>query len=454
MMSSLDVIIRGGQVVTPAEVRKADIGILNGRIVELGPTIPYSARETIDASGLHVFPGLIDSHVHFNEPGRAEWEGVETGSKALAAGGGTMFFDMPLNAHPPTLDAESFDQKRRAVEAKSFADFAFWGGLVPQNLDRLEELSERGVIGFKAFMSNSGIEDFPHADGRTLREGMKHAAALGKIVAVHAESESITSQLAEQSISAGKMSVRDYLASRPIHAELEAIQRALELAAETQCRLHIVHVSCGAGIALIASARKMGVDVSCETCPHYLVLTEEDMEQIGPLAKCAPPLRPKQVQDALWQYLVTDQITTVGSDHSPAPTEMKKNQNFFRVWGGISGIQHTLPLLITEGRVRKGMALASVARLLSFNVVTRFRLPTEKGRVAVGTDADLALVDLNASFEVEADTLFYRHRHTPYAGRRLTGKVVQTILRGQTIYNNGQIMSKPMGRFVRPIFSY
>lgn len=449
-MKSLDLIIRGGTVVTPEETRMEDIGILNGKIVELGPALSDSARKTIDAEGLHIFLGLIDSHVHFNEPGRTEWEGFETGSRALAAGGGTMFFDMPLNAHPPTLDGDSFDQKLAAAEAKSFTDFAFWGGLVPGNMGKLEELADRGAVGFKAFMSNSGIEDFPRADDATLKAGMKHAAALGKIVAVHAESETITSELAQKFIGSGKTSICDYLDSRPIHAELDAIQRALELAGETQCRLHIVHVSCGAGIALIASAQKMGVDVSCETCPHYLVLTEEDMEQIGPLAKCAPPLRPKQAQDALWQYLLSDQITSLGSDHSPAPPSMKTDQNFFHVWGGISGIQHTLPLLITVGHLQRAMALPLLTRLLSFNVVSRFRLPTDRGCMAVGAQADIALVDLGECFDVKTADLYYRHRQSPYTGRKLTGKVRQTILRGQTVFKDGKIVSKPLGRLVRP----
>lgn len=435
-------------MVTPAETRTEDIGILNGKIVELRPGLTDSARQTIDARGFHIFPGLIDSHVHFNEPGRAEWEGIETGSQALAAGGGTVFFDMPLNAHPPTLDAGSFNEKLAVAERSSLVDFSFWGGLVPGNLDHLEELSDHGVIGFKAFMSNSGIDDFPRADDRTLREGMKRAARLNKIVAVHAESETITNELAQKFIAAGKTSIRDYLDSRPIQAELDAIHRALELAGETGCALHIVHVSCGAGVALIASARKMGVDVSCETCPHYLVLTEEDMERIGPVAKCAPPLRPKQAQDALWQYVLTGEITSIGSDHSPSPPSMKTDHNFFRVWGGISGIQHILPLLITEGQIERSMGLPLIARLLSFNVVTRFCLPSNKGEIVAGADADLALIDLGASFEVKADALFYRHRHSPYTGRKLTGKVVQTILRGQTVYKDGKIVSKPLGRLV------
>src|SRR5438105_4393194 len=254
-MSQYELIIRGGKVVLPDEVRALDLGIDGGKIVELQRELSGSADETIDANNLHVLPGAIDSHVHFNEPGRTDWEGIQSGSRALAAGGGTLFFDMPLNCHPPTLDAASFDQKLAAAKASSLVDFAFWGGLVPQNLDRLEELAERGVVGFKAFMSNSGIDDFPRADDRTLREGMERAASHGKIVAVHAESEAITKSLAEQRLASGKTSIRDYLDSRPIHAELDAIGRALEMAGETKCAVHIVHVSCGAGIALIASAK-------------------------------------------------------------------------------------------------------------------------------------------------------------------------------------------------------
>ena len=448
-MAEFDLIIREGKVVTPTEVREADVGISDGVITVVGEARGDS-RQTIEAKGLHVFPGLIDSHVHFNEPGRADWEGIETGSRALAAGGGTLFFDMPLNAHPPTLDAASFDQKLAAAQAKSLVDFAFWGGLTPGNLDQLAELAERGVVGFKAFMSNSGIEDFARADDQTLREGMKRAAALSKPVAVHAESETITSELSKAAALEGKTAIRDYLDSRPIHAELEAIERALEFAGETGCRLHIVHVSCGAGIALIASAKKLGVDVSCETCPHYLTFTEEDLERIGPLAKCAPPLRPRQAQDALWQYLLAGEITSIGSDHSPSPPGMKTDQNFFKVWGGISGVQHTLPLLITEGYIQRKLALPLLASLLSFNVVTRFGLPPERGRIARGAQADLALVDPGPNYDVRADDLLYRHRQSPYIGRKLTGKVVQTILRGHTVFQNGKIVSKPVGRLVRP----
>src|SRR3954470_5255424 len=219
-----DVLIRDGEVVTTDGVSRADVAIENGTIVEVGPGLRGAAREEIDAAGLHVFPGLIDPHVHFNEPGRTDWEGFDTGSAALAAGGGTCFFDMPLNSSPPTLDGPSFNLKRAAAEANSRTDFGLWGGLTPGNLDRMEELAERGVVGFKAFMSNSGIEDFARADERTLREGMKRAAACERLVAVHAESEELTRSLTTFATSKGRHGARDYLNSRPIQAELDAIE--------------------------------------------------------------------------------------------------------------------------------------------------------------------------------------------------------------------------------------
>lgn len=449
-MSTFDLVIRGGTLVALTGERRADIGVHEGRIAALEPSLAGSAREEINAAGLHLFPGLIDAHVHFNEPGRTDWEGIATGSQALAAGGGTMFFDMPLNAHPPTCDAESFDLKLAAARRNSLTDFALWGGLVPQNLDRLEELAERGVIGFKAFMSDSGIDDFPWVDEHTLRAGMKRAAQLRLPVAVHAESESLTRQLTTEKLAAGKLSVRDYLDSRPVAAELEAIRHAVELAGETGCALHIVHVSSGEGVALVTEARRRGVDVTCETCPHYLVLTGEDVERIGALAKCAPPLRSREIQENLWRRLLAGEITTIGSDHSPSPPNLKTGANFFKVWGGISSVQHTLPLLL-EGRIRNGFSPALIARLTAFNVAERFRLPKTKGRIEIGADADLALVDLSQSITVRPEELFYRHQQTPYAGRTLTGRVAQTILRGGTIFKNGAFAGTRQGQLIKPI---
>jgi len=449
-MSELDLILRGGTLVTHTELLRFDVGIADGKIVALEGNISGNADEEVDASGLHLFPGVIDSHVHFNEPGRADWEGFETGSRALAAGGGTMFFDMPLNAHPPTIDGQSFDEKLVAAEKKSLVDFAFWGGLVPGNLDKLEELSERGVIGFKAFMSDSGIEDFLRVEDSTLREGMKRAARLGNLVAVHAESEVMTRRLASERIARKQLSVRDYLDSRPVEAELDAILRAIDLAGETGCALHIVHVSSGAGVALVVEARGRGVNVSCETCPHYLALTADDMERLGAIAKCAPPLRSSGEQGDLWRHLEAGEIDTIGSDHSPSPPEMKVGRDFFKAWGGISGVQHAFPILLSESHFEREMALPLISRLTSFNVAKRFRLPKSKGHVAIGADADFAVIDMKQNLQITTDEMFYRHKQSPYAGRFLRGKVLQTILRGQTIFKDGQPVAKSPGRLVKP----
>jgi allantoinase len=431
-MCDFDLLVRSEQ----------DIGVSDGKIVALAENLSGSAKSEIDAHDLAIFPGVIDAHVHFNEPGRTDWEGFATGSRAAAAGGTTTVFDMPLNAHPPTTNRESFELKRAAAEASSLVDFGLWGGLVPGNLDQLEALRDCGVVGLKAFMCNSGIGDFESVDEKTLRAGMQRAAALDLLVAVHAESEEMTSALTGAERAAGKKEVRDYLASRPIAAELEAIRVAIDLAAETGCQLHIVHVSCGSGVALVAEARARGIDVTCETCPHYLVLTERDMEQLGAVAKCAPPLRSSNEQRGLREQL--NDITTIGSDHSPSPPEMKQRDNFFDVWGGISGCQHLLPLLLDAEVPRE-----EIRRLTSRDVASRFRVRA-KGAMAVGKDADFTLVDLKAQEVLTLESLHYRHHQSPYVGRSLRGRVRRTFLRGQTIFEDGKFATPPMGRFVRP----
>jgi allantoinase len=479
-MALYDLIIRNGTLVTSAGVIAADIAIAGERIAAIGPQPNGTSTTEIDATGLHIFPGLIDAHVHFNEPGRTEWEGITTGTRALAAGGATAFFDMPLNAHPPTLDAASFDQKLAAARASALVDFGLWGGLTPQNLDRLEELAERGVVGFKAFMSNSGIDDFQSADDQTLYDGMARAARLGRIVAVHAENDQITGLMARRAVVEGRVSARDYLDSRPVVAELEAISRAIVLGEETGCALHIVHVSSGRGVSRVAEARARGVDVSCETCPHYLVLQEDDLAALGAIAKCAPPLRPLHEQSQLWQHLLSGALPMVASDHSPSPPSMKglqlvkdketrrqgeslnddlpislspglpiSERSFFEIWGGISGCQSTLQLLLTEGYYQRQLPLETIAAVTSEFVARRFGLP-QKGRIAIGADADLALVDLSHSATLQPSDLHYRHRLSPYLGRTLRGRIVRTILRGTTVFLDGLVISTPIGRLLRP----
>ena len=445
-----DLLIRQSLVTTSTICERNDVAVADGKIIGLAPQLELTAQEIIEADGLHLFSGLIDSHLHFNEPGRETWEGISTGSQALAAGGGTLYFDMPLNSHPPVLDKTTLLAKANLAAQKSFTDYAFWGGLVPQNLDHLEELACEGVIGFKAFMSNSGIDEFPCVDKNSLKKGMTLAAQLKKIVAVHAESESITSKLTQEKLEKNQLSVRDYLNSRPISSELEAIQQAIDLAGETGCALHIVHVSCGSGIEKIIQAKQKGVNVTCETCPHYLVLTEEALEQVGSLAKCAPPLRSLAEQNKLWNHLAQNQIDTIGSDHSPTPPEMKKKPNFFEVWGGISGVQHTFALLAEEGIIKRHLLPQQLSRLLSFNVAQRFNLPSQKGEIKIGADADFFLADLNQTEIVTKEKLFYRHRQTPYLGRELHGKVLRTFLRGQTLFRDGKIIGNPLGQWIKP----
>ena len=264
-MTAFDLLIRGA-------AGPGDVGVRDGVIAAVGPELEGGAREEVDARGLELLPGVVDAHVHLNEPGRADWEGFATGTAALAAGGATTAVDMPLNAHPPTVDGAAFDRKRACGERDARVDFALWGGLVPGNLEAMDELAERGVVGYKAFMADSGIDDFAAADDLTLYEGMRRAAALGLPVAVHAESREITSGLLARAAAEGRTAMRDWLDSRPAVAETEAIARAIHLAEAAGCALHVVHVSTGRGVALVAEARARGADVSCETCPHYLLL--------------------------------------------------------------------------------------------------------------------------------------------------------------------------------------
>jgi len=278
---------------------------------------------------------------------------------------------------------------------------------------------------------------------------MKRVAQTGLLVAVHAESESLTHKLSQERIVRDQTSIRDYLASRPIGAELEAIRAAIDMAGDTRCPLHIVHVSSAEGVALITEAKKRGADVTCETCPHYLVLTDRDVEKLGAVAKCAPPLRSGDEQEMLWQRVLDGEVTTIGSDHSPSPPDLKRDANFFKVWGGISGVQHTLQLLITRGD-QSDKALVGIAKLTSFNVAERFRLPKTKSKVCVGADADFSLVDLNQSITVAKEDLLYRHPQSPYVGRTLRGNVLRTFLRGRTIFQDGKVMAKPSGNLVKP----
>ena len=415
-------IIRGGTVVTTRGVGKADIAIAGDQITAVGLNLADDGVE-IDASGLHVFPGGIDSHVHFNEPGRTEWEDIAHGSAALAAGGYTSFIDMPLNSLPVTTDVAAFDLKLEAMKRSSKVDFGLWGGLVPGNLNQIEGLVERGVMGFKAFMCPSGIDEFPACDKQTLREGMMRIAELGSILLVHAEDQT---ELREPR---GR-TARDFVASRPARAELAAITVAIETAGATGCRLHIVHVSTALGADLIEATARLGADVSGETCTHYLLYEDADMERMGGIAKCAPPFRKPADRERLWR------MPMVVSDHSPSTLDLKQGDDFRKIWGGISGCQSTRQLLLAKER----LDLPTFATVTSTNIAKRFGLMS-KGDIAPGFDADLWIVDLDWEDVVRRDDLLYRNPFSVHEGQKIRGRTVKTLVRG---------LEPRQGEFIRP----
>jgi allantoinase len=358
---------------------------------------------------------------------------------------------MPLNSEPPVLDAAHLREKRALAEAESCLDFALWGGLTPRNLDQLAGLRDAGAIALKAFMSNSGIESFPRVDAAVLREGMKRAAKLGLLVAVHAEDEALAAKFTAEQKAKGRSDADAWLASRPVEVELAAIRTALELAGETGCALHIVHVSSPEGLALVRDAHELGIDVTCETCPHYLLLNDRDVARIGAAAKCAPPIRDEGRRHGLWAGLRAGHIHTVGSDHSPAPAEMKASANFFEIWGGIAGCQHGFELLFSACAATADQDFPRLARVLARNVARRFRLAHHKGELAVGRDADFCLIALGDERTIEAGELWTRHKISAYIGQRSRARITDTFVRGHAVFANGRHVNfAPPGRFLRP----
>lgn len=418
---------------TFADGSRSSLVIGNGRIIAAGPDISCAADEEIDFGENLILPGWIDAHVHFNEPGRADWEGFATGSRALAAGGGTTFFDMPLNSSPPVITRAAFGEKRRIGEQKSCLDFALWAGLTPDSLDHMAAMADAGAIGFKAFMCPSGLDEFQSANPSTLRKGMEIAARAGLPVAVHAEDPEVIRQH-QWAHPPAATDMRSWLDSRPIQAELSAIRIAIELAGETGCDLHIVHVTCPEGIELVTDAKARGVRVTVETCPHYLLLDDSAAIATGPAAKCAPPVRSAGNVAAMWKKLIAGEIDTIGSDHSPAPPELKQGDDIFAMWGGIAGIQHGLPLLLSHG--------LNLTPQLTSNVAARFRLP-QKGSLTPDHDADFIVVS-KKSFTITRDSLLTRHPISPYVGLSSAFTVAATYLRGE------RVTPSTRGRFLAP----
>ncbi|KWW16491.1 cyclic amidohydrolase [Peribacillus simplex] len=449
-MSVYDLIIRNGNVVFPGEVKKADLAIRDGVIVKIDDRLEGNAVQEYEADGQHIFPGMIDVHVHFSEPGRVHWEGFETGSQMMAAGGCTTYFDMPLNGIPSTIDREALLEKGKIGEGKSIIDFGLWGGLVPGNVDELEALAKSGVIGFKAFLSATGNEEFERADDFTLLHGMKKIAELGKVLALHAESDPITQWLKQEKEKEGLFSADDYAATRPVQAEAEAVERAIAYAELTGCPLHFVHISSGLAIEKIEAAKQRGLDVTVETCPHYLLFNQGDLVKKGAVAKCAPPLRASEEQQKLIECLMEGKFDMISSDHSPCPYEMKDPEvhNLFEAWGGISGGQFSLMSMI-ELAGSYGIPLYKVAEWTASGPAERFGLSSRKGRIMEGLDADLAIVSLDGIHEASETNFFAKHKQSIYLDHTFPCQITATLSRGKMVYRNGEPIVSGQGEWVK-----
>lgn len=450
----VDLYIKNGLVVTEETTFQGGVVINDGKIVELvAGNAAIAAEKTIDVQGKAILPGIVDSHAHFNEPGREHWEGYHAGSMAAAAGGVTTVLEMPLNATPPSIDRAKLLYKREAIKDKSVIDYGHWGGLVDNNLDELADLHEDGVIAFKAFMSESGV-DFRRVNDGILYGALVKSRELGNVIGVHAESEYVTGFLAEQIKATGRTDRRAWADSRPPFAELEADQRAIYWAKVTGGNLHIVHTTIAEGVQAVAKAKQEGVNVTVETCPHYLFFDNDDFVQIGPDAKCAPPLRERAEVEKLWDCVLAGMVDTIGSDHSPCDKadKAKGQDNIWQAWGGITGIQAMLPAMLTEGVHKRGLTLSLLVKLMCANPARLFGLYPQKGTLLPGSDADITIVDLEKTWTLAVDDLFSRHQQSAYAGRTFKGQVTQTIVRGKTVFESGKIVAQPgYGRLLKRV---
>ena len=417
-------VLRSRRVVTPAGVRPATVHIEGERIARVGGHTETRGGDLTDFGDLVVMPGVVDTHVHVNEPGRTDWEGFETATRAAAAGGVTTLLDMPLNSIPATTTVAALESKRAAARGKTHVNVEYIGGVIPGNADQLEPLVRAGVRAFKCFLSPSGVDEFPHVGEDDLRAAFPVLARLGVPLMVHAEDPALLRDGAASS------DYRDYLASRPPAAERSAIAMLVRQLEGCRTPVHVVHLSSASSLEIVRAARSRGLPITVETCPHYLTFAAEEIPDGATEHKCAPPIRERAERDALWRALIDGDIDLVASDHSPCPPAMKDTGgDFFSAWGGIASLQLALSAVWTGARAR-GATIADVARWMCERTAALAGLGARKGKLAEGYDADVVVLDPDASFVVDGAKLLHRHKVTPYHGRTLYGVVHSTYVAG------------------------
>jgi allantoinase len=441
-VGALDLVIRAERAYTPEGLRAVEVGVRDGKIVaieELGFGLGGAAEVDVPA-GQVLLPGLVDTHVHVNEPGRTEWEGFASATKAAAAGGVTTVIDMPLNSIPPTVTVDALNIKRDVARDKAFVDVGFWGGAIPGNRGDLRPLLDEGVFGFKCFLLHSGVDEFPSLTADEMQEAMEELEPVNGLLIVHAEDAHVIAEAPE----AQGTHYSDFLASRPRDAEDRAIADVIERAERTGARAHILHLSNADSIQRVREAKARGVKLTVETCPHYLTLVAEEVPDGGTAFKCCPPIREESNRDALWAGLLDGTIDLIVSDHSPATAELKgvEHGDFGLAWGGVASLQLGLPLVWSEAK-RRGVPLERVLTWMGSNTADFVGLE-RKGRIAVGNDADFSFFAPEESFTVHATELRHKNPVTPYDGRELTGRVHRTLLGGADVD-----FETPTGRLLR-----
>ena len=450
MSDPTDLILRGRRVLVDGALRPAAVHVRGGAISRVADHDDVAEGvETVEVGDALLLPGLVDTHVHVNDPGRAEWEGFETATRAAAAGGVTTIVDMPLNSVPATTSVAGLRAKVEAARGKCAVDVGFWGGVVPGNAAELGPLWEAGVLGFKCFLSPSGVDEFGNVGEGDLREAMPILAALGAPLLVHAESPLLLERAAAECATLPARSYATWLRSRPAAAEVEAIALLIRLSREYGTRVHVVHLSAADALPLLRGARAEGLPVTVETCPHYLRFAAEEIADGATAMKCAPPIRGRENRERLWEALRAGEIDLVASDHSPCPPEMKELEtgDFFAAWGGIASLQLGLPVVWTGARER-GMGIDAVAAWMSGAPARLAGLHARKGAIAPGRDADLVVFDPDAAWRIDAGGLRHRHGVTPYAGVTVSGAVLATYVRGVKVYGHEGIAAEPIGKIL------